>query len=58
MIQMIIILVVLGFCLYLVETYVPMSPPFIMLIRAFVVLFGLLYLLSMFGIIHTPLVSR
>lgn len=58
MIQMIIILVVLGFALYLVETYVPLSPPFIMLIRAAVILFGLLYILSAFGIIHTPLTVR
>lgn len=54
MIQMIVILVVLGFCLYLVETYVPMSPPVVMLIRAIVVLFSILYLLSFFGIIPVP----
>jgi hypothetical protein len=54
MVAMIIILVVLGFCLYLVETYIPMSPPVIMLIRALVILFSILYLLSFFGIIPMP----
>jgi len=54
MIQMIVILVVLGFCLYLVETYIPMSPPVQMLIRAVVILFSILYILSMFGIINVP----
>ena len=58
MIQMIVILVVLGFCLYLVETYIPMSPPVQMLIRAVVILFSVLYILSMFGIVHLPVNLR
>jgi hypothetical protein len=58
MIIMIIVLVVLGFCLYLVETYVPMSPPFIMIIRLLVILFSLLWILSAFGIIDTPMRLR
>ena len=55
MIQMIVILVVLGFCLYLVETYIPMSPPIQMLIRAVVIFFSILYILSMFGIVNIPI---
>jgi len=55
MIQMIIILVVLGLCLYLIETYIPMSPPIQMVLRVVVVLFSVLYLLSMFGIVDVPL---
>ena len=58
MIQMIVILVVLGFCLYLVETYIPMAPPFQNVIRLLVILFSLLYILSVFGIINTPLTLR
>jgi len=58
MIMMIVVLVVLGFCLYLVETYIPMSPPIIMLIRAVVILFSILYILSMFGIINIPVNLR
>jgi len=58
MIQMIVILVVLGFCLYLVETYIPLSPPVQMLIRAVVILFSILYILSMFGIINIPVNLR
>lgn len=58
MIQMIVILVVLGFCLYLVETYIPMSPPVQMLIRAVIILFSVLYILSMFGIVNLPVNVR
>jgi len=58
MIQMIVILVVLGFCLYLVETYIPMAPPVQMLIRAVIILFSVLYILSMFGIVNLPVNVR
>jgi len=58
MIMMIVVLVVLGFCLYLVETYIPMSPPIIMLIRAVVVLFSVLYILSMLGLVNIPVNLR
>ena len=43
-------LVVLGLCLYLVETYIPMSPPIKMIIRIVVVIFLVLWLLRIFGI--------
>lgn len=58
MITMIIVLVVLGLCLYLVETYIPMSPPIQMVIRVVVVLFSCLWLLRAFGIVDVPLNVR
>lgn len=58
MITMIIVLVVLGFCLYLLETYVPMSPPMVTLIRAAVILFSVLWILSTLGVINMPVNLR
>ena len=58
MIGLIILLVILGFGLYLLETYVPMSPPFVLLIRFVVVLFGILVLLDIFGVYHTGILRR
>jgi len=49
-ITLILLLVVLGVGLYLLETYVPMSPPFIVIIRVVVVIFVILLLLRAFGI--------
>jgi hypothetical protein len=53
MIQTLIILVVVGLCLYLVETYIPMSPPIRTVLRVVVVLALVLFLLSAFGIIDS-----
>lgn len=50
MIEVLVVLIVLGLCLYLVETYIPMSPPIKMVIRVVVVLFLVLWLLRAFGI--------
>jgi hypothetical protein len=58
MITLIILLVVVGFGLYLLETYVPMSPPFILIIRFVVILFGILVLLQVFGIYDSGLRIR
>lgn len=55
MIGLLIFLVVVGLLLYLVETYVPMSPPFPMIIRIVVVLFVVLYLLRILGYVDMPL---
>lgn len=55
MITVLVVLVVLGLILYLVETYIPMSPPFKVVIRIVVVLFLILYLLRVFGIADIPL---
>jgi hypothetical protein len=54
MIQILVVLVVLGLVLYLVENYIPMSPVFRTVLRVVVVLFVCLWLLSIFGIVNTP----
>lgn len=54
MIEMLIVLVVLGLCLYLVETYIPMSPPIKTVIRVVVVLFLVVWILRGFGITGLP----
>lgn len=43
-------LVIVGLALYLVENYVPMSPPIKTVLRVIVVIFLILFLLSLFGI--------
>lgn len=53
-IALIVVLVILGLGLYLVETYVPMSPPIKTVIRVVVVLCVVLYLLRAFGVGDIP----
>jgi len=55
MITILITLVVVGVCLYLIETYVPMSEPIRTIIRIVVVLFLIIFLLNAFGIVNIPL---
>ena len=55
MIQLIIVLVIVGVCLYLLENYVPMSPPIKTVIRVVVVLVLILWLLQAFGIVGPDL---
>ena len=55
MIELLLVLVVIGVCLYLVENYIPMSPPIKTVIRVVVVLLLVLYLLRAFGIADVPL---
>jgi hypothetical protein len=50
MIGLILTLVVIGLCLYLVETYVPMSPPIKTALRVVVVICLVLWLLQLFGV--------
>lgn len=50
MLEVLVVLVVVGLCLYLVETYVPLSPPIRTVIRVVVVLFLVLWLLRLFGV--------
>lgn len=50
LITIIVVLVILGLALYLIENYIPMSPPFKTVIRVVVVLALVLYLLSAFGL--------
>jgi hypothetical protein len=48
-IQILIVLIILGVALYMIETYIPMSPPIQTLIRVVVVLFIVLWLLQLTG---------
>jgi hypothetical protein len=54
MIALILVLVLIGVGLYLLETYVPMSPPIKLVIRVVVVICLVLYLLRAFGIADLP----
>lgn len=54
MITVLIVLVIVGLCLYLAETYVPMSPPIKTVLRVVVVLFLILWLLRVFGVPDVP----
>lgn len=45
-----IVLIIVGVVLYLVETYIPLSPPIKVVIRVLVILVLCLWLLSLFGI--------
>jgi hypothetical protein len=51
----IVVLVVIGLVLYLVENYVPMSPPIKTVLRVVVVLGLCIWLLNVFGIVNTPM---
>ncbi len=50
MIGLILLLVVVGVALYLIETYIPMSPPIKVVLRVVVVLALVLYVLRIFGV--------
>ncbi len=54
MITVIIVLVICGVCLYLLENYVPMSPPIKVVLRVLVVLILIVWLLQVFGITNLP----
>jgi len=51
MVEILVVLVIVGVCLYLVNNFVPMAPPIKTIINVLVVLFVILYLLSAFGLI-------
>ena len=51
LIQIVIVLAVVGFLLWLVMTYIPMPDPFKKIIMVVVVIFVVLWLLSAFGIL-------
>lgn len=54
MISLLIVLIIAGVCLYLVENYIPMSPPIKTVIRVVVVLFLVVFLLRAFGVVDVP----
>jgi hypothetical protein len=58
LITLVLALVVVGLCLYLLETYVPMAAPIKVVIRALVAIFFVLYLLNVFGIYAGPVGIR
>jgi hypothetical protein len=50
LIPFVVALVVLGFLLYMVETYIPMSPPIKILLRVVVVAVLVIWILQVFGL--------
>ena len=50
LITLVLVLVIIGVALYLIETYVPMSPPIKLVIRVVVVIALVLWLLQVFGV--------
>ena len=54
MITLLIGIVIIGVALYLIETYVPMSPPIRVVLRVVVVLVIVVWLLRAFGISDFP----
>jgi len=54
MIELLIAIVVIGVIVWLVETYIPMSPPFRTILRVVVVLFLIIWLLRFLGVGGLP----
>jgi uncharacterized membrane protein len=50
LISIVVVVVLLGVAVWLIEQYVPMSPPFKTVLRVVIVLALVLYLLSAFGL--------
>jgi uncharacterized membrane protein len=50
MITLLLVLIVIGVIVYLVENFIPMPPPFKVVIRVIAVVFVILYLLNAFGL--------
>jgi len=55
MISLILTLVVLGIVLFLIETYLPLSPPIKLVIRVIIVIFSILIIMRAFGIVDIPI---
>lgn len=51
LIQLILIIAVVGFILYLIETYIPMPAPFKLVIQVIIVIVLLLWVLQLFGVV-------
>ena len=58
MITLVFTLIVIGVCLYLIETFIPLADPIRTVIRIVVVLFSILLILSAFGVVHTPVTLK
>ena len=50
LLQVIVVLIILGTCMYLVNTYLPIAQPIKTVINVLVVLVIVVWLLSLFGI--------
>jgi uncharacterized membrane protein len=58
-IALLVVLVVIGVMLWLVNTYVPMAPPFKTIVNVVVVLAVCIWLLESFGLLHSgPYIGR
>jgi hypothetical protein len=53
MIGVLLVLIIVGVVLWLVETQIPMDPAFKTVIRVVAIIFLLLWLLQVFGLIHS-----
>lgn len=56
--SIILVLVIIGFLLWLINAYIPMARPIKTILNVVVVVAVILWLLSIFGIIHTPVGIR
>lgn len=52
LVSIVIVLIVVGFLLWLINTYIPMARPIKTILNAVVVIAVIIWLLSMFGIIQ------
>jgi len=57
-IEVLVVLVVVGVCWWLLDSYVPIAEPIKTIIRIVLVLFLIVWLLSVFGIVNVPLRLR
>jgi hypothetical protein len=58
LISVIVVLIVIGVVLWLINTYVPMQPPFKTIINVLVILILCLWLLSLVGVVGPIRVTR
>ena len=58
LITVIVVLVIIGVVLYLIENYIPMSPPIRTVLRVVVVLALVVWLLQAFGIVGPTISVR
>ena len=55
MIGVLLVLIIVGVCLYLVQTYIPMAAPIKTVITVVVVIFLCVWLLQVFGVADLPI---
>ncbi len=57
-VQIVVLLIIVGVCLWLINTYIPMAPPIKTVINVVVILLLCLWLLRTFGIMGPVYVPR